>query len=357
MKRALVLAARGLGGTNPNPVVGCVVVRGGRVVGEGFHARAGSPHAEVVALRRAGRRARGATAYVTLEPCVHTGKRTPPCVPAVVAAGVKRVVVAHRDPNPRVNGRGIAALRRAGLRVEVGVGGAEARDLNRRFVIAQERRRPYVLLKAAVTLDGRIATARGDSKWITGPGSRREARRLRRLHDAVLVGIGTVLADDPRLLPSPALRRPFLRVVLDGRLRLPRRGRLARSARRSPVLVLGHDHDARRHALEGLGVQVVTDRRNRGPLDLRFVLRTLWKRGVRSLMVEGGSEILGSFLKARLFDEVALFRAPLLLGGRGSRGAFGGPDPGRIREASRLEPVAANRGASFELWRLVRPGR
>jgi diaminohydroxyphosphoribosylaminopyrimidine deaminase/5-amino-6-(5-phosphoribosylamino)uracil reductase len=350
MGRALRLAARGLGETNPNPVVGCVVVRGGRVVGEGYHARAGGPHAEVIALERARHRARGATLYVTLEPCLHTNKRTPPCVPAVRASGVRRVVVAMRDPNPRVKGRGLRALRDAGLEVEVGVREEEARRLNERFSVAQTKRRPYVLLKAALTLDGRIATASGDSKWITTAAQRTQARALRRLHDAVLVGIGTALADDPLLLPSPRLRRAFLRVVLDPRLRLPLGSRLVRTARRSPVLVLGHEHPSRRRALEARGVKVRADRRREGRLDLRFVLRALWEEGVRSVMVEGGALVLGSFLDSRLFDAVALFRAPLLLGGRRSRSAFEGADPRRIRDALRLERGEAPPGALYEVW-------
>jgi diaminohydroxyphosphoribosylaminopyrimidine deaminase/5-amino-6-(5-phosphoribosylamino)uracil reductase len=358
MRRALALAGRGLGQTNPNPVVGCVIVKAGRVLAEGFHARAGGPHAEVLALRKAGRRARGGTLYVTLEPCVHEAKRTPPCVPAVLASGVRRVVIALRDPNPEVNGRGIRTLRQAGLKVEVGVLEEEARLQNAAFMVAQEQARPYVLLKAAVTLDGRIATARGDSKWITGPKERAEGRRLRRLHDAVLVGIGTARADDPLLMPSPRLARPFLRVVLDSRLRLPRGSRLVRSAAGpSKVLVIGHENRARREALEARGVLVRTDRRKRGPLDLRFVLRTLWAEGVRSLMVEGGAEVLGSFLAERLFDELALFRAPLLLGGRSSLGAFGGKDPRRIAEALRLAPLPTGPGARHERWRPAEPRR
>jgi len=354
MRRALALAQRGEGETNPNPVVGCVVVKSGRVVGEGFHARAGGPHAERIALAQAGPRARGSTLFVTLEPCSHAAKRTPPCAPVVKAAGVRRVVVAMRDPNPRVDGRGLRFLRRAGLRVRVGVLEAEARRLNERFVVAQRKGRPFVLLKAALTLDGRIATASGDSKWITGVKERAAARGLRRLHDAVLVGIGTVLADDPLLLPSPGLARPFFRVVLDSRLRLPLGARLVRTAKRSPVLVLGHANARRRRALESRGVRVRTDRDSPGPVDLRFALKALWAEGVRSVMVEGGAEVLGSFLEARLFDELALFRGPLLLGGRGSRGAFGGRNPGRMAEALRLERLEPPPGAPYELWRPVR---
>jgi diaminohydroxyphosphoribosylaminopyrimidine deaminase/5-amino-6-(5-phosphoribosylamino)uracil reductase len=361
MRRALELAARGLGETNPNPVVGCVVARGGRVVGEGFHRRAGGDHAEVLALRAAGARARGATLYVTLEPCSHHG-RTPPCAPRVGEAGVVRVVAALRDPDPRVGGRGLTLLRRAGVTVETGVCAAAAAALNARFLTAARKARPFVLLKAALTLDGRIATASGGSRWITGNAARRQARYLRRLHDAVLVGIGTVLADDPLLLPQPRTRRLFTRVVLDTRLRLPLASRLVASASAlTPVLVLTATAPPRwrRLALEARGVSVVEVATTGGRIAPAAALAVLFKRGTTSVMIEGGSEVLGSFLAARLVDEVALFRAPLLLGGRGSLGAFGGSDPRDVGDALRLEPVPATppfpwpwRGpALFERWR------
>jgi diaminohydroxyphosphoribosylaminopyrimidine deaminase / 5-amino-6-(5-phosphoribosylamino)uracil reductase len=358
MRRALALAARGLGETSPNPAVGCVIARAGRVVGEGFHARAGSAHAEALALQRAGARARGATLYVTLEPCAHHG-RTPPCAPLVRESGVARVVAALRDPNPLVAGQGLALLRRAGIAVDTGLLGPEAARLNERFLAWAARGRPFVLLKAALTLDGRIATASGHSKWITSPAQRREARRLRRLHDAVLVGSGTALADDPLLLPTPRTRRPVLRVVLDSRLRLPPRGRLVATAGpRTPVLALSCAGDtARRRALEESGVEVAEVAGEGGRVSLPAALEALRARGVTSLMVEGGGEVLGSFLAARVVDQVALFRAPLLLGGRGSRPAFGGPDPLEVRDALCLEPVPAEPAfpwpwtPQFELWR------
>ena len=358
MRRALVLAARGLGETSPNPVVGCVVARDGRVVGEGFHARAGLPHAEAVALAAAGPRARGATLFVTLEPCAHHG-RTPPCAPLVRDSGIARVVAALRDPHPLVAGRGLALLRRGGVAVETGLLAAEAARLDERFLAWAGRGRPFVLLKAAATLDGRIATAGGRSRWITSPAQRRQARWLRRLHDAVLVGIGTALADDPLLLPSPRTRRPFLRVVLDSRLRLPPRSRLARTVTpRSPVLVLcSAPTRARRRALEHAGVEVAVVREENGHVSAPAALDALAARGVTSLMVEGGGEVLGSFLAARLVDQVALFRAPLLLGGRDSRPAFGGPDPIEVGDALRVEPVPPRPpfpwpwAPQFELWR------
>ena len=364
MARALALARKGLGETNPNPMVGCVVVKDGRVVGEAFHRRAGADHAEAGALRRAGAAARGATLYVTLEPCAHQG-RTPPCAPMVAASGVRRAVVAVVDPNPAVNGAGLRALRRAGIAVTVGVGEAEARAINERFLVAAAGRRPFVLLKAAVTLDGRIATAGRRSHWITSPRQRAAARALRRLHDGVAVGIGTVLADDPMLLPSPAVARPFVRVVFDSRLRLPLDSRLARSARRWPVWVVTRAGDSRRRAaLEKKGVIVLDVSGPGGRVPLVPALRVLRRRGLWSLMVEGGSELLGSFLATRAFDQVALFRAPLLLGGKGSLPAFGGPDPRRVAAAVRmarverpLVPREAAGAGLFEAWRRVRsPG-
>jgi len=358
MRHALALAARGIGEVNPNPAVGCVVARGREIVGEGSHPRAGGPHAEVLALRRAGRRSRGATVYVTLEPCAHHG-RTPPCAPLLVEAGVSRVVAAIRDPNPLVSGRGLAWLRRAGIAVETGLLSAEAERLDERFLTWARRGRPFVLLKAALTLDGRIATASGRSKWLTAPAARRQARWIRRLHDAVVVGIGTALADDPLLLPSPRTARVFTRVVLDSRLRLPPGSRLARTASpRTPVLVVATAPERiRRRALEARGVEVVAVGEEGGRVSLPAAIRALSARGLTSLMVEGGSEVLGAFLAARLVDQVALFRAPLLLGGRGSRPAFGGPDPRRIEDALRLEPVPAEPPfpwpwpPRFELWR------
>jgi diaminohydroxyphosphoribosylaminopyrimidine deaminase/5-amino-6-(5-phosphoribosylamino)uracil reductase len=363
MARALELARRGLGETNPNPMVGCVLVKRGRVVGEGWHQRAGGPHAEVQALRAAGGAARGATAYVTLEPCAHQG-RTPPCAPALVQGGVRRVVAALRDPNPVVNGRGLAILRRAGMEVTVGVAADEAAALNERFVVAARLGRPFVMLKAAMTLDGRIATAAGESKWITAAPLRGRARALRRLHDGVAVGVGTVLADDPLLLPQPRTRRPFHRVVFDSRLRTPLRSRLVSSAGDdAPLWIMTTEGAAGREALETRGVRVLAAPGQDGHVDLAWALAALRAEGLWSLMVEGGSDLLGALLAARLFDQVALFRAPLLLGGRHSRPAFGGPDPARLSDGVRLtahSPIVGPRGTAvspaaaadgaYEIW-------
>ncbi|MFN8093668.1 MAG: bifunctional diaminohydroxyphosphoribosylaminopyrimidine deaminase/5-amino-6-(5-phosphoribosylamino)uracil reductase RibD [Vicinamibacteria bacterium] len=360
MARALALAARGLGETNPNPAVGCVVVRGGRVVGEGFHPRAGGPHAEVVALREAGPRARGATLYVTLEPCAHHG-RTPPCAPLVRDSGVARVVAAVRDPFPLVRGRGLALLRAAGVDVSVGTLAAAAERLNGPFLTSARLGRPYVLLKAATTLDGRIATASRRSRWITSAAQRAQARWLRRLHDAVLVGVGTALADDPLLLPAPRTRRAFTRVVLDSRLRLAPTSRLVRSVSpRAPVVVVTTAAAARSPRaghLAALGVATLpVGVDSDGRLRLDETLAALRQRGVSSVMVEGGSEVLGGFLRARLVDEVALFRAPILLGGRGSLPAFGGDDPADVADGLGVVPAPSAPfpwpwTPRFELWR------
>ena len=363
MRRAIELAWRGWGQVSPNPLVGAVVLRGDDVVSEGWHASYGGPHAELAALHAAGEKAKGSTLVVSLEPCSHQGK-TPPCTDAILAAGVRRVVAAMRDPNPEVNGRGLALLRRAGLGVTAGVAVDEAAALNEAFVMAAGLRRPFVMLKAAMTLDGRIATAAGESKWITSPAQRRRARALRRLHDGVAVGVGTVLADDPLLLPAPRTRRPFHRVLFDSRLRTPVRSRLVSSASDdAPLWIVTTEEAAGREALEARGVRILAAPAREGRVDLEWGLAALRAEGLWSLMVEGGSELLGALLAARLFDQVALFRGPLLLGGRTSRPAFGGPDPARLSDAVRLTPhspilparstavsPAAPTDGAYELW-------
>jgi len=332
-------------------------------MGEGHHRRAGEPHAEVVALGRAGSASHGATLYVNLEPCCHQG-RTPPCVPTIVEAGIRRVVAATADPSAAIDGGGFSWLRRSGIEVIKGILKAEASQLNARFLVAMRTGRPFILVKAAISLDGRIASSTGDSKWITSAVQRRQARALRRLHDGVLIGIGTVLADDPLLLPQPSVGRPFHRIVLDTFLRTPLASRLVRSARHSPLILLcGRGADPRRRrALEGKGVQIVLCKTSRaGRVDLEWALGALWERGLVSLMIEGGSEVHGSFLERRLVDQLALFRAPLLLGGRDSLPAFGGRGPSRVSAGLKLRAVPRRLESSpiglaprpsdlFELW-------
>jgi diaminohydroxyphosphoribosylaminopyrimidine deaminase/5-amino-6-(5-phosphoribosylamino)uracil reductase len=327
MGEALALAGRGRGLCSPNPMVGAVVVRDGRAVGRGFHARAGAPHAEVEALEEAGEAARGATLYVTLEPCNHHG-RTPPCVGAIVRAGILRVVAAVGDPNPRVRGGGAQALREAGLAVDLGCLADDARDLNRIFFGAMDRRRPYVTLKCAMTLDGKIAAFDRSARWITGEDARREAHRLRSENDAVLVGIGTVLADDPLLtvrLCPPWPREP-LRVVMDSRARLPLTARLIEAGRPGRVVVaVGDEAPAERVArLEALGLTVLACKSRDGRVDPADMLSRLFALEVTGILLEGGSEINGAFVEAGLVDRVAMFVAPLVIGGAAAPTAVGG---------------------------------
>jgi diaminohydroxyphosphoribosylaminopyrimidine deaminase/5-amino-6-(5-phosphoribosylamino)uracil reductase len=308
-------------------MVGAVIVRDGTVVGEGFHQAAGKPHAEIEALAAAGAHAAGATLYVTLEPCVHHG-RTPPCAPAVVGAGIRRVVVATGDTNPLVAGAGIVALREAGLEVVDGVLEAQAATLNRVFLRAMRERRPHVTLKAAATLDGKIADVHGTSKWITGDAARAEAHRLRSESDAILVGIGTVLADDPALTVRVEGRWPRepLRVVLDSTARTPTSAQLIQAATpsRAIIAVGAHAPEARVRALAATGAEVVRCPDATGRVSPRALLSELFARDVRGILVEGGAEVAASFVDGDLVDRVAMFFAPLVIGGRGAPTVVGG---------------------------------
>jgi diaminohydroxyphosphoribosylaminopyrimidine deaminase/5-amino-6-(5-phosphoribosylamino)uracil reductase len=350
IRRALALAALGTGTAAPNPRVGAVVARA-RVIEAGISSPPGRAHARAVALSQVklGRNPRGATLYTTLEPCCHTG-RTPPCVDWVVRAGIRRVVASMRDPNPKVNGGGFRALRRGGVVVEVGILREEAGRLNEAFVKHIETGLPFVTLKGAVSLDGRIATRSGDSKWITSPLARRHARLLRAEHEAILVGSGTALADDPRLDRRPVvpLSSPLVRVVLDRTLRLSPRSRLVGSLRRGPVLIFcGRDASSkRRRTLEALGVEVEVVRergRDRPRLDLEDALRSLGRRGITSVLVEGGGELTGSFLDRKLGDRLVLYVAPKILGGRDARPWIGGEGVATAARAIHLERTRSTR--------------
>lgn len=344
MRHALRLAARAQGRTAPNPLVGAVVVRDGEVVGEGWHPRAGEPHAEVFAFRQAGEKAQGGTLYVTLEPCCHYG-RTPPCTEAVLASGVRRVVVAMADPFPRVAGGGLTQLSQAGIEIECGLLEADARELNRAYLCAVERGRAWVTLKMAMTLDGKIATHTGDSRWISGEASRRYVHRLRDRHDAVMVGIGTARADDPQLTARvPGGRNPA-RVVVDPRGELPRDGYLARTAREIPTVVaLGETADARARAeLANLGVEIEVIPECEGRLELEILLRKLAGRDLHSVLCEGGAGLAGSLLDGGLVDEVVWFIAPKLVGGRDAAGPVGGAGVERMADAIHLERIRMRR--------------
>ncbi|MEO5829468.1 MAG: bifunctional diaminohydroxyphosphoribosylaminopyrimidine deaminase/5-amino-6-(5-phosphoribosylamino)uracil reductase RibD [Rhodanobacter sp.] len=313
MAQALQLAERGLFTTQPNPRVGCVIAHGDEVVGTGFHQRAGEPHAEVFALREAGARARGATAYVTLEPCAHQG-RTPPCVEALIAAGVRRVVIASEDPFPQVNGRGVDKLRAAGITVELGLLREAARELNIGFFSRIERGRPFVRVKLAMSLDGRTALANGESKWITGEAARADVQRWRARSSAILAGSGSVLADDPRLtvrLPEDEAFSPPLRVVLDRQLRTPAGSQVLDGS--TPTLLL---HGAAATCTDGRFARVerVAVATRDDKLDLHAVLGLLAGRGCNEVHVEAGPTLGGALFAAGLADELLLYIAPLLLG-------------------------------------------
>jgi len=341
MRRALSLAARARGRTAPNPMVGAVIVANGQIVGEGWHPRAGEPHAEVFALRNAGEAARGATLYVTLEPCCHFG-RTPPCTQAVLAAGIRRVVVAMADPYPKVAGGGLTQLREAGLEVECGLLEEEARELNRAYLRAVQFGLPWVTLKMAVSLDGKTATRTGDSRWITGERARAYVHRLRNWNDAVIVGIGTARADDPQLTARLRGARNPLRVVVDPRGELAMESQLVRTAAEIPTLLaVGEGCDGGRFQERGVSVEAIPQQGRW--LDLEELLRRLVARGIHSVLCEGGSGLGASLLEAGLVDEVAWFIAPKLVGGREAPGAVGGTGIERMADAWTLEKVRYRR--------------
>jgi diaminohydroxyphosphoribosylaminopyrimidine deaminase/5-amino-6-(5-phosphoribosylamino)uracil reductase len=342
MRHALTLAERGLGTTAPNPAVGCVVVAENRVVGRGWTQRGGRPHAETMALAEAGDVARGATAYVTLEPCAHHGQ-TPPCANALVEAGVARVVVAVEDPDPRVSGKGIAMLRANGIDVATGVLERDAAELNAGFFLRVKENRPLVTLKIAQSLDGKTATVSGQSKWITGPEARRFGHLLRAKNDAILIGIETALADDPELtcrLPGLEDRSP-VRIVLDTRLRLPEGAKLVRTAKQTPTIVFTVANGG--GTLVASGVEIVKVARDpRGRPDVGAVLAELGRRGVTRLLVEGGAAVHAAFIDRGLADRLEVFRAPILLGGSG-RNAIDALAALDLDEASRFVPMGGRK--------------
>jgi diaminohydroxyphosphoribosylaminopyrimidine deaminase/5-amino-6-(5-phosphoribosylamino)uracil reductase len=344
MRRALELAARGEGQVSPSPLVGCVIVdAAGEIVGEGFYLYEGLRHAETLALAQAGERARGGTAYVSLEPHAHTG-RTPPCTNALIEAGIRRVVAPIEDPNPLVSGKGFADLRGAGVEVETGALAREATRLNEKYIHAMRVGRPFTHLKLACSLDGRISMRAGAGRWITGAESRARVQRLRHAYDAILVGAGTALADDPLLTDRSGLprRRPLVRVVLDERLQLSPDSNLARTAHETPVIVFTAasacvDKIAQ---LEKRGVEVVRDAD--GGRDAGAVLAELHRRSLQSLLIEGGANVADRFLGAGLVNKASFFIAPLIIGGAATP-AVGGANTRTLVEEVRLSDIEVTR--------------
>jgi len=341
MQVALKLAQKGEGAVNPNPLVGAVVAKDGSVVGQGYHQKYGGPHAEVTALEEAGKDAPGATLYVTLEPCCHHGL-TSPCTQQVIAAEIRRVVVACRDPNPLVNGKGIACLRETGIEVTEGVLEEEARRANEIFFKFITTGLPFVHLKLATSLDGKIATRTGDSKWITGEASRIEAHRLRRRYSTVLAGVGTVIADDPQLTVRNVSGRNPIRVVLDAEGAIPLKAKLLHDGG-STAVVTSAMPEKKEGTLRSLGTEVWRFPGEEGRIDLAALLKHLGEKQLDSVLIEGGSETAASFLEARLVDKVSFFVAPILLGGRDAVPAVGGIGAECISNATSLRDVGVER--------------
>jgi diaminohydroxyphosphoribosylaminopyrimidine deaminase/5-amino-6-(5-phosphoribosylamino)uracil reductase len=340
MKSALRLAQKGLGRTSPNPMVGALVVRKGVVVGRGFHQMAGGPHAERVALDQAGEKARGATLYVNLEPCNHFG-RTPPCTRLIAERGVKKVILGMADPNPKVKGGGTEWLRSRGIEVISGVLEPECRRLNEFFIKWAVTGLPFVILKAAISLDGRIATRTGDSKWISNEHSRLWVHRKRNEVDGILVGIGTVVKDDPLLtvrLPKGKIRDP-LRIVIDPRLLIPPEARILNDNGRTLIITGTRVPAGKRKRLESKGTEILSLTEREGRIPIKELLAELGRRDLTSLLVEGGAEVYASFLNEGQVDKLVLFIAPLLIGGQKAKGLIGGMGADKITEAVRLKEM------------------
>ncbi len=343
VRMALRLAEKARGRTSPNPMVGAVVVKNGRVIASGYHKKAGEPHAEAIALKKAGKKAKGATLYVTLEPCSHTNKRTPPCTPLVLLSQVKRVVVSMIDPNPRVSGGGIKTLRKAGIEVTTGVLEAEAKKLNEAYLKYITIGMPFVTLKIAQTLDGKIATASGESKWITGEKARKEGHRLRNSSDAILVGINTVLKDDPSLTTRLPGGRDPIRVIVDSKLRIPLKAKVItqRSSAKTCIATLDTMPKDKLVKLLDAGAEILLARGRKGQVDLKYLMKMLGSFGITSVLIEGGAEVNASSLKSGLVDKVVMFIAPKLMTGRDSLGSIGGKSPAILSQTFMLHDVTS----------------
>ena len=340
MRRALELAARGR--TSPNPMVGAVVVKQGKVVGEGYHSRAGYPHAEVEALRQAGNKARSADLYVNLEPCCHFG-RTPPCTDAIIQAGIKRVFVGMKDPNKQVGGKGLRALKAQGIVIVSGILKKECMKLNESFVKVMQTGMPFVIMKTAMSLDGKIATRSGDARWISGELARKHVHKIRNYVDAILVGTETVLKDNPRLtcrLATGSVEHP-IRIILDRRNRIPLTANVFKNSRSQPVIyVTGSDiSPARQKALVARKVEILNGKFGKNGFHIKPLLKELANRDMNSILVEGGAELNASVLKAGVVDRVVAFISPILIGGGKAPGFLGGQGVMKVNDAIKLKDI------------------
>ncbi|HCC68298.1 MAG TPA: bifunctional diaminohydroxyphosphoribosylaminopyrimidine deaminase/5-amino-6-(5-phosphoribosylamino)uracil reductase RibD [Nitrospiraceae bacterium] len=338
MKRALALAARAKGRTSPNPLVGAVIVKGNKIIAQGYHRKAGTPHAEVIALKKAGTECKGATLYVNLEPCCHTEKKTPPCTRLIIESGVKKVVVAMIDPNPKVSGRGIKELKDAGLAVEVGVMEPEARELNEAFIKFITKKEPFVILKVAQSLDGKIATPAGESRWITGEKAQNYVHKLRSSVDAVLVGIGTVLKDNPSLTSRiPGGRDPY-RIIIDSFLRIPLDAKvLIHNSDAKTIIATTRDAEKEKiNSLKAQRVNILVIKDINGKVDLKALMKELGKLDITSVMIEGGSSINASAFQSGIVDKVMFFTAPKIIGGRDAISSIGGEFTGTLKNSIKM---------------------
>lgn len=344
MRIAIGLAKRAEGMTSPNPVVGAVIVKSGKIIGGGYHRKAGLPHAEIEALKAAGPKARGATMFVTLEPCDHFG-RTPPCTDAIIKSGIRKVVIGMRDPNPINDGSGARKLHRGGVETVTGILEKEAAAINGPFIKFITKKMPYVTVKLAETLDGKIATRTGDSRWISSEESRRRVHELRGAVDAVMVGVNTVLRDDPALLNVLSGGKQPVRVVVDSLLKTPLRAKLLATISKSSVIIAatGCASSGRIKTFRNLGAEVVITKSKNGRVDLKSLLRELARRGIINILVEGGGELAASFAEERLVDRFLFFIAPKIIGGRNATTSIEGAGSGRMRDALMFSEVKVGR--------------
>lgn len=341
MKRALRLAAKARGMTSPNPMVGALIVKEGEIISEGFHRKTGTPHAEALAIGRAGENAVGSTLYVTLEPCCHTEKRTPPCTKAVINAGIKKVIIGMIDPNPKVSGKGISELQKAGIETTSGILEAEAKKLNESYIKYITTGKPLVILKVAMTLDGKIATPKGQSRWITSEKSRRMVHRLRSSIDAVMTAIGTVKADDPQLTARIKGGRNPLRIIIDPDLEIPLNSKVLQVPPETTIIARKSAAEKKKKILLNRGVQIIEYKGEK--VNLQWLMKKLGEKEITSVLIEGGSSLNAHALKEGIVDKVMFFIAPKIIGGKESFPAVGGESFRRLEEAYRLKDVKIKR--------------
>jgi diaminohydroxyphosphoribosylaminopyrimidine deaminase/5-amino-6-(5-phosphoribosylamino)uracil reductase len=344
MQRALTLATRGKGRTSPNPMVGAVLTKGNRIIAEGYHRKAGTPHAEIITLKKAGANAQGATLFVTLEPCCHTEKKTPPCTKSIINAGVKKVVIAIVDPNPEVSGRGIRELKSAGIKTEVGLMGGDAQKLNEAFTKFITKRMPFVILKIAQSLDGKIATPRGESKWITGKKAREYVHKLRNEIDALLVGIGTVQKDNPSLTCRIHGGRNPYRIIVDSSLQIPLNAKVLRfNDGKTIIATTKNANKGKIRSIVSKSNKVLVTRERAGKVDLKQLMQKLGRLDITSVMIEGGSSINASALSSGIVDKVMFFTSPMIIGGMDAVSSIGGKSLPSLKKAVKIKNMQVNK--------------